>query len=334
MRAAVISNGTFRVDDVADPEPGDGELVLRVAATGICGSDLSTAPFLPDGRIMGHEFAGEVVATGPGLTDWLGAPVASMPVIGCRACRACLVGDVARCPAARTLGLGVLAGSLAEFVLVGAAESVRLDRLPGAREVTGNDAGLGDAALTEPLAVGLHAVTRASIAPGDRVLVIGAGPVGLAALAWLSRSSAGEIVCSDPVPERLVAATDLGATSTTTPDAVSASEPFDVVIECVGKPGIVATALECVAPGGRIVVAGVCLTPDEFMPVAAVVKEVSMHFVSYYTKAEFVTAATSVMNGSIDPGLLVSRTAGLDDLTEIFATLSAPNKERKVLIRP
>ncbi|MBD0861048.1 alcohol dehydrogenase catalytic domain-containing protein [Gordonia sp. zg691] len=329
MRAAVTGPGGFEVAEVADPAPGAGEMVLRVSANGVCGSDLSTAPFLPAGTIMGHEFAGEVVAVGPddggSRAFGVGDLVASMPVIGCHRCRACLTGDVARCPSVRTLGLGVLPGALAEFVVVGAAESVRLD-----------DVDPVDGALVEPLAVGLHAVTRASIRPGDRALVLGAGPVGLAVLHWLSRGVAAEAVCSDPSPGRRAAALDLGASTVCTPEEVPdhVRGGVDVVIECVGKPGMIAAALDAAATHGRIVVAGVCLSEDTFMPVAGVVKEVSMNFVSYYTKSEFDAAAAELGKGAIGSSTFVSDVVGLDAVDRVFTDLSRPNDHRKVLISP
>ncbi|MFE0751423.1 alcohol dehydrogenase catalytic domain-containing protein [Gordonia sp. NPDC058843] len=335
MRAVVTTPGEFgaggfAVEHLPDPVPGPGELVLRVAANGICGSDLSTAPFLPAGTIMGHEFAGEVVGVGADDADVthsfrIGDPVAAMPVIGCHRCRACLTGDVARCPSARTLGLGVLPGGLAEFVVVGAAESVLLDGIDPV-----------DGALVEPLAVGLHAVTRAAVRPGDRVLVLGAGPVGLAALHWLSRGVAIDPVCSDPSPGRRAAALDLGATSVCTPDDLHGhvGGGFDVVVECVGKPGMIAAAIDAVATHGTVVIAGVCLDTDSFMPVAGVVKETTMHFVSYYTTSEFRTAAAELSKGAIGSSTLVSEIAGLAETDRVFRELSAPNDHRKVLIAP
>lgn len=330
MRAAVTTGHGFEVVEIPDPTPGPGELVLRVAANGICGSDLSTAPFLPAGTVMGHEFAGEVLAVGPPDPDAThvfrsGDHVASMPVRGCHRCRACLTGDIARCPSARTLGLGVLPGALAEFVVVGAAESVPVNGIDPV-----------DGALVEPLAVGLHAVLRAGIESADRVLVLGAGPVGTAVLHWLSRGIAGEVICSDPSPGRRAAALDVGASAVYTPESLTEQirDGFDVVIECVGKPGMIAAALDAVRTHGRIVVAGVCLGDDHFMPVAGIVKETSMHFVSYYSKAEFRTAAAELDRGAVGSSTLVSEIVGLDAVNRVFTELSGPNDQRKVLISP
>jgi threonine dehydrogenase-like Zn-dependent dehydrogenase len=333
VRAAVTAAGSFAIADVAEPSPGPGELVLAVAATGICGSDLSTAPFLSDGTIMGHEFAGVVVAAGSDVeADWpVGSPVASMPVVGCTRCRACVTGDIAHCPDAEALGLGLASGALAEYVRVSAASSVRLDLLAGRAPVV-----VEDAALAEPLAVGLHAVTRAQVAPDDRVLVLGAGPVGLAVLHWLSRLPTGRIVCSDPAEGRRAAALEVGAHVAVAPDEISGVRGggFDVVVECVGKPGMVAAAMDASGVHGTVVIAGVCMSEDTFLPVAGVVKETTMHFVSYYTKAEFVAAARAVVTGTVDSSLFVTERVGLDDVGRVFDQLRAPNDQRKVLITP
>lgn len=220
---------------------------------------------------------------------------------------------------------GRAARRLAEFVVVGAHESVPLDGVDTA-----------DGALVEPLAVGLHAVTRAAVRPGDRALVLGAGPVGLAVLHWLSRGVATDVVCSDPSPGRRAAALDVGASSVCTPDDLAGhvGPGFDLVIECVGKPGMIAAAVDAVTSSGRVVVAGVCLGDDTFMPVAGVVKETTMHFVSYYTRDEFVTAAAELRKGAIGSSALVSEIVGFEEVDRVFAELSAPNDHRKVLISP
>ncbi|ROZ89494.1 alcohol dehydrogenase catalytic domain-containing protein [Gordonia sp. OPL2] len=333
MRAAVTAAGSFAIAEVPDPTAGPGDLVLAVAATGVCGSDLSTAPLLPDGTIMGHEFAGVVVAAGTDVEEqWpLGSPVASMPVIGCTRCRACVTGDIAHCPDAEAVGLGLAPGALAEYVRVRAASSVRLDLLAGSASVV-----VEDAALAEPLAVGLHAVTRAQVAPDDRVLVLGAGPVGLAVLHWMSRMPSGEIVCSDPSVGRRAAALEIGADVAVAPDEISAlrGNGFDVVVECVGKPGMVAAAVDASGVHGTVVIAGVCMGEDTFLPVAGVVKETTVHFVSYYTKAEFTAATRAVVTGAVDSSLFVTERVGLGDVGRVFDELRAPGDQRKVLIAP
>ncbi|GAB92679.1 alcohol dehydrogenase catalytic domain-containing protein [Gordonia rhizosphera] len=333
MLAVVTKGGGFEVAEIETPEPAPGELLVEVAANGICGSDLSIHAMLPDGTVMGHEFSGTVAAVGDGVTesDWpIGSPVTSMPVIGCGRCAFCASGDIARCVSAQPLGLGVLPGGLAQYVRVGAAESVRLDTLPG---TAGLD--VADAALTEPLAVGLHAVTRAGIRPGDRVLVIGAGPVGLAVTLWAARLPVREVVCADLVSSRRAVALDVGATDVLDPTVAPGSmSGFDVVVECVGKPGLLDQAVAAAVPHGRVVIAGVCMEQDPFMPVAGVVKEITMHFVSYYTLDEFRAAAQALATGVIRPDVLVGRRVGFDDVATAFADLHNAGQDRKILVSP
>lgn len=325
MRAAVVDTGTFSVCEVDDPTPGPDDLILEVSACGICGSDIKTAPFLPAGTIMGHEFSGTVVAAGSEVAArWqIGTPATAMPVSGCGTCLSCVCGDVARCTRVEAFGLGGRAGGFAEYIRVSARETVRFDGAPTA---------VG--AVTEPLAVGLHAVARGAIKPGHRVLIVGAGPVGIAILLWAVRQGVDEIVVSDPVASRRTSAVLYGASSVVDPTADHPGEGFDVVFECVGSRGMIAACLESVAPRGRIVVAGVCLEEDGFMPVAGVVKDIDMSFVSYYTRQEFTLAAKLLQHSRIDVSDFITGRGGLDDLGRLITELGSPSNQQKVLIEP
>src|SRR5690606_11347742 len=142
-----------------DPAPGPGELLLRVRACGICGSDLKAVANMPVGLVMGHEFAGEVVARGAGVEGWRdGTAVSALPLIGCGTCTYCLTGDVAHCAQVDMIGVGGSSGGYAEYIRVSAREAFALP------EGISTDVG----ALTEPLAVGLHAVDRAQLRANER----------------------------------------------------------------------------------------------------------------------------------------------------------------------
>ncbi len=327
MRAAVLNeNHELEVADVADPSPGPGELVLQVTACGICGSDLKLKPSMPAGLVMGHEFCGEIVATGVDAdAAWrVGRHVTALPLIGCGHCLACLAGEPAHCEQADMVGVGGSPGGFAEFVRVDQRETVAL---PEAL-----DPALG--ALVEPLAVGLHAVERAHIRSGDSVLVVGAGPVGLSVIAWAARSGAGELVVSDPSAVRRRAAEEFGATRTVDPESEALEPRYDVVIECVGLPGMTAVCVGAAKLHGRVVIAGVCTKPDPYVPIAALMKELTIDFVVYYTRREFFSVTDALAHGAVDAAGFVTKRVGLEGANDAFTELIEAKDQRKILVLP
>ena len=330
MQAVALTEGhDFEVVAVDDPTPGPGELLVRVRACGICGSDLKAYTFMPAGSVLGHEVCGEVVARGPDVAgDWPdGRLVASMPLRACGRCRWCLAGEPAHCERVDLLGLGGSPGAFAEYVRVDPATTVALPDSVG-------DLG----ALVEPLAVGLHVASVAEVRPGDRVLVIGGGSVGTAVSIWARRHGALEVVVSDPSPDRRDDAGGFGATAVHDPGEGPLPTGFDVVIECVGAPGLIQSAIGAVATRGRVVVAGVCTGPDTLVPVVAVMKEVDLRFAVYYRIGEFAGAAALLARGDVDMARFVGRRVGFDGVAEAFSQLTStpdrPVSERKVLVAP
>jgi (R,R)-butanediol dehydrogenase/meso-butanediol dehydrogenase/diacetyl reductase len=325
MQAAARSeSGGFEVVKLDDPTPGPGELVLRVQACGICGSDLKSYKHFPAGSVLGHEFCGEVVAVGSDVEQWrTGQSAASLPLRSCGRCRWCLDGEPAHCERVDLLGLGVYPGAFAEYVRVAAATTVPL----------GKDLG-GYGALVEPLAVGLHTVVAADLRPEERVLIIGGGNVGAAVSTWARRLGAGEIVISDSSSARRDGATDFGATASHDPGDGPPEGSFDVVFECVGLPGLVQDAIDAAAVHGRVVVAGVCLVHDQIRHVPAVMKEVQVRYAVYYRSEEFAAAAALLESGTLDPTDFVTRTVTLDAVGQAFDDLQSGSGDRKVLVDP
>jgi (R,R)-butanediol dehydrogenase/meso-butanediol dehydrogenase/diacetyl reductase len=325
MRAAILNDEHhFEVADVDDPTPGAGELVLRVGACGICGSDLKAYSAMPPGYVLGHEFCGEIVAVGPGAAGWKeGQSVAAMPLFACRQCRWCLADEPAHCEKVDYQGVGGAAGAFAEYVRVEAASAVRLAH--GVDQF---------GALVEPLAVGLHTVAAGDLREGDRVLVIGGGNVGAAVSVWASRLGAGEVVVSEPVTSRRDAAATFGATDVHDPAAGPLPDGFEAVFECSGVPGMVQAAVDASGVRGRVVIAGVCVVPDQIVPVTAIMKEVDLRFAVYYRGTEFAAAADLLASGAVDADAFVSRRVGLDGVDGAFDTLLSPNTERKILVTP
>ena len=319
------------IEQVPDPKPGPGELVLRVKACGICGSDLhATAlpPGLPAGTVMGHEFAGEVVEVGADLRGaWnVGDRACALPCIGCGKCRACLDGDTVQCQTLRTTGLGQLPGAYAELVLTGGSESLRLPAGVSFRE----------GALVEPLAVGLHAVNQARLAPGERVMVIGAGPIGLAVTAWARFFGARAVVVNERAPGRL-GATAVADVSKQDPVTVFQREtggPPDVIFECVGVPGLLQQCIGMARARGRVVVVGVCMQPDMIFPAMAVIKEIELRFVVAYHKRDFELAIEMLDRGRIAGRDMITDVVDLSAFPAAFEALKTPTHQCKVMLEP
>lgn len=345
MRAAIFREPgrPLEIGTIDDPTPESGELVLKVEACGICGSDLHMSdnhdgsggmPPLKHDSVMGHEFCGEVVAIGPRTDTALkvGDRVTALPNIGCGTCDKCLTGDIKRCRKGRGIGLGDLPGGYSEYIRVGANESLRL---PG-------HFGKGEGALIEPLAVGLRAAVRARLKPGESVLVIGAGPVGLATAIWCRHFGARHVVVSDLNANRAAMAAKYGAT-----DAIDASKENvierykqiagdrpDVVFDCVGVPGSMQLAIDYAAFDSKVVIVGVCMQLDRILPVKPVTKELDLIFAYCYLRQEFGLTVDMLDQGRIEAAGLITDRVGFDDFSAAFEALKTPNTQVKVLLEP
>jgi (R,R)-butanediol dehydrogenase/meso-butanediol dehydrogenase/diacetyl reductase len=343
MKAAVFRgvDRLLSIEDVPLPQAGPGELVLRVHYCGVCGSDLhSTHPGLfvvKDGTVLGHEFSGEIVESG--ASDWkAGERVTALPNNACSGCVAqgfqeCREGLGMICPHNRLTGFSPnRPGGLAEYVKVPAGQAIRLPTAVGERE----------GAMIEPLAVGLHAVEAGRIGLGARVLVIGAGPIGLAVTAFARQAGAAHVVVSEFASGRRAIAGHFGATALIDPSvddvgpafAKAAGAPPDVIFECVGIAGLIQQCVEMSKPRGRIVVVGVCPTEDRVMPQRAMAKEISLQFVMGYGKTDWRRVLDLLDAGRVEPGAMVTDTLSLEALPEAFEALRQPTTQIKLLVRP
>ncbi len=341
MRAAVFqSEGTpLAVEDRQTPAIGPGDLLLRVAYCGICGSDLHAtepSPFpLEPGTVLGHEFSGTVARSqAPGFAP--GDRVIALPLQECDDCRpsgqGCRDGLGILCPRNRIIGMSAaVPGGYAEYVRVPASQALRIP--------DGLD--LRRAALTEPLSVGLHAVRAAGALLGQRVLVIGAGPIGLAVALFARASGARSVISSEvsavrrALAERCGAvAVDPGQQAVAEAHASLAGGPPDVIFECVGVPGVLRQCMDLAPTSGRIVVVGVCRTEDTILPRVAIRKELTLRFVLGYDRAEFAMVLDMLADGRIDADPLVTGVIGLAALPETFEALRRPGAHAKVLIDP
>jgi threonine dehydrogenase-like Zn-dependent dehydrogenase len=326
VRAAITTeDGSFEVVTAPDPTPGDDELVIEVAACGVCGSDLKAQPFMSPGTVMGHEFGGTVVAVGGAARrdGWSeGVTVAVLPVVCCGGCEWCEGGHVAHCPTVRFIGMGPDAGGFAEFARVPARHA-----FPLPAGLTGRVA-----ALVEPFAVGLHAMHTAEVEPGSEVLVVGAGGVGLTTVAWAHALGAARVTAVDPDGARRTTA--LGAGADDAFASLDDAEPgaYDAVIECVGRPELIAAAASAARPMGRIVIAGACDQPVSVEPIAALLHELSFRWSIAYRPAEFRSVIDAFASGSIDPTGVIGATVSLDRVGDAFAAVRDTSVDGRVLV--
>jgi L-iditol 2-dehydrogenase len=317
----------LRLHDEPVPEPGPGEVLVRVAAVGLCGSDRHWAleggigdAQLERPLVLGHEFAG-VADSG----RFAGRFVAADPAVPCDRCRVCESGRSNLCPNVRFAGHGVTDGALREWV---AWPEHALHPLPDTVPSTSG-------ALVEPLSVAIHATDLAGTLDGARVGVVGCGPIGLLAVALARRAGAADVLAVEPLAHRRAAAVDLGATAIEPePTGSAASDTCDVVIDAAGEDDAIATAIDLAAPGAVIVLAGIPSGDvTSFRASAARRKGLAFRLVRRSTADAFGRAAGLVAGGAIDLSGLVTLRVPLADATRGFAAL-VDRSGIKVVVEP
>ena len=358
MRAAIFRAGNIVTGSIPDPVPAAGQVLVKTICCGICGSDLHAAKHTrqfvdlarrsggrwgmdPDRDVVfGHEFCCEIVEHGPDTDKRLkpGTLVCSMPMT--------IAGQEVQ-------GIGYsndIAGGFAQYLPL--AERLLLpvpNGLPAAH-----------AALTEPIAVGWHAVQFARLEKQDVPLVIGCGPVGLAVIAGLKIKGAHPIIAADFSPARRALALRMGADividpaadspysswrEAATPDRYDGSRYAQlfgggpkmrsaVIFECVGVPGMVQQVMDGAPAGARVVVVGVCMETDRFEPFFGIVKQLNLQFVLGYTAEEFSASLRYIAEGKVDVAPLITGTIGLDGVKDAFAELANPERHAKILVEP
>lgn len=358
MRAAVMRNKRLVATDLPRPDPGPGEVLVKTLACGICGSDLHALrhaeQFVAASRragsvfamdlsrdvVMGHEFCAEIVEHGPATTRALRAGT-----------RVCSRPSLLRADGPRTVGYSNdTPGGFAQYMRL--TEALLLPVPNGL--VTEH------AALTEPMAVGLHAVAKARLEPDDAPLVIGCGPVGLAVIAALRLHGARPIVAADFSARRRELAIELGADLVVDP---ARSTPWQswreaavwrdasrapvlppwiagppvrpaVVFECVGVPGVLDQLMAASPRGTRIVVVGVCMEADTIYPMLGISKELNLQFVLGYTPDEFAATLNHIAEGRIPVAPLITGKVDVEGVARAFEALASPERHAKILVEP
>lgn len=318
-------------ESIPDPTPGEGQVVVKVGRCGICGSDLhmteDAAYGCQYGDVLGHEFAGEVVELGKGAEGLkAGDLVSVIPLMSCGHCEHCRKGEVQWCEQ-----FGLQGGGYAEYALTRPNQCVKLPA----------DLSLADGAIIEPLAVALHGANLSGLRKGDKVLVLGAGPIGLAVAFWARRMGAAKVAVQDVARFQEQRALEMGADVFVVDPAdpiVSAERSLagkaDIVFECVGVPGLIEQAVSQVRPRGTILLLGLCMKPDTFNSFAMLSKEVRLVTSAFFTVPEYQASLDALAEGAIEPRLLVTDTIALADTPGVFESLRHRTSQCKVLIAP
>lgn len=335
--AVLYGPGDIRVETGPAPVPGPGEVLVEVSHCGICGTDLHLAleGWGRPGSVGGHEWAGRIVAVGAGVGRVaLGDAVVGGPAPTCGACPGCRAGRPSLCSVRDAPGGGDHRGAFADHLLAD----------QGAVVPVPEGLGLRTAALAEPLAVALHAVTVAAVAPGQRALVSGAGPIGALVVVALRARGVSDVVVCEPSPTRRALAESLGATAVS-PDALevpSIAEParivdgaVDVALECSGRATAVSAALAQLRRGGRLVLVGTGIEPLALDSNRILLNELVLTGAYEYDADGVVDALAILASGAVDVDALVEPDdIGLDDLATALRALAAGEIAGKVLVRP
>ena len=332
MKAAVFKalHQPLVVETLPDPKPGPLDVIVKVGRCGICGSDLHITedPIfgVPPGVVLGHEYSGEVVEVGAEVSRIkLGDRLAVFPLESCGKCGPCKSGQPAWCEEKMTVG----GGGYGQFSKVAEHQCIRMPQ----------GVSLADGALVEPMAVGLHAVNVSGIRSGARVLVVGAGPIGLAVVFWARRMGAGKIACTASSTRRAELAMEMGASVFVPPSETPVEDvnralggPPEIVFECVGKPGLIQQCIDHAHTRGTVVVVGLCTQPDTVSPFWMVNKEVRVQPSAFYDLRDFETTLDLFDAGVTVPHEMITEEVSLSAMPQAFEALKQRTHQCKVLV--
>ena len=338
----------LRIEQLAEPPaPAAGEVVVQIVTCGICGTDLHeyvagpiVTPVEPhpltgaqNPQILGHEFAGDVVAVGPGVSSVReGDRVAIMPLAYCGHCAYCRRGLQHLCATMGCVGLSHAWGGMAELATVAEYQVVRLPEGVTHRQ----------GALIEPTAVAAYGVERAGVGPGDRVLITGAGPIGALAALCARSAGASTVYISEPNPARRARAEALGVATVLDPSALDVPGflreqadglGVDVAIECSGHPNGFATAIRSLRRRGTLAQTGLFVGEASVEPMLWALNDLTIVGTWCYWVYDFDRIAAQIAAGDLPVERVVTSTVTLDGAPDAFARLaSGTADEIKVLI--
>jgi len=333
-RAAMLYGARdLRTTELDVPAPGATDVLVRVAAVGVCGSDMhyyaagrNGPNVLRQPTVLGHEASGMVVAAGPGARVAVGTRVAVEPALGCGRCATCLQGAYNVCPNGTCLGSPPTHGTMTEHLVV---PDRAAHPLPDSIDtVVGS--------MIEPLAVAVWAVQRAEVGLGHRVLVTGAGPIGLLVAQVARAAGAVEVIVTDVNDHRLAVAAELGTTQTINTGATPLAEDLrvDRVLECTGVPAVLWTAIRAVRPRGRVTAVGQAAPSVDGLPLGHLQRyEIDLVTAFRYAHA-YPTAIALAASGAVAVDRIVTGRFGLDRAAEAVQAPVTDPTHLKVLVTP
>ncbi|MGQ7260337.1 Zn-dependent oxidoreductase [Vreelandella sp. V005] len=326
----------YQIMEIEPPKVAAGEALVRVAFAGICGSDMHIIhgdnAFVRFPRITGHEFAGVVEAVGEGVTDVVvGSRVCVDPVISCGNCYPCRIGRPNVCSSLEVIGVH-RDGGFEELVVVPAAN---VHQLP-------DHIGLDAAALVEPYTIAANVLDRMQPHPGDRLMILGAGVIGLTILQMALAKGIEEVIVTDVINERLAAAKQLGATQVLNSReqdvekevlALTQGEGVPLIADAACVPALLPQMLRLASPAGRIGLLGFSVQPSELVQLEVIKKELTL-VGSRLNNRKFPEVLKLMASGQLDPLALVSHRLPLSDMPSAINMLDhRPEEARKVLIQ-
>jgi len=330
--------GEVEVDDREVPTAGPGEVLVEVGWCGICGSDihLMLEGWGKPGTVEGHEWSGVVAAVGDGVTDWnVGDRVVGGPSPRCGHCRRCLEGKPSQCQNRRGSITDAFDGAFARYVRAGAGSLLAVP----------DGLSLRQAALAEPLAVALHGITRSKAAPGDSVMVFGAGPIGALSVAALVALGIGPVTVVEPQAGRQRLARDLGAVAVLDPSELETYPPWeperlspsavDVVLECSGKKAAMEAGFYQLGRGGQLVLVGAGMEAPRFDPNRMILNELAVCGSFVYDAGGTERALDLLARGAVPADrLLEPDDVALDGLGDALRSLASGELAGKALVAP
>ncbi len=339
MSAAVLKGpGRLDVEQVPIPAVGANDVLVAVDLCGICGSDLHMVleGWGAPGSWQGHEWTGRVAAVGEAVTRWhRGDRVVGGPTLRCGTCSMCSAGRPSLCLGRDAPGAGPEQGAFASFKRSPADQLLPLPEGLDPRS----------AALAEPLAVALHGIGQANVEPQQRVLVMGAGPIGALSIAALRARGVDDVTCAEPSPSRQALATAVGASRVLDPSALvvpSIAEPglivedsVDVVLECSGKRAAMEAGLAQLKRGGTLVLVGAGIEPPHFDSNRILLNELVITGSYEYGSDGFEGALALLASGTLPiDHLLEPDAVSLDGLLDAMRDLAEGRLAGKVLVQP